>query len=186
MTIVETIVEKWKEQDPYLQRPDEFQRFFDQEYPKEQKKAEKEAERRVKLIVRVFTAPTIVWKGAWMDSIPKWLLDHIKVDRLMALIKGEWDGEATDAEALTYMMPRTREMPLDHDWVQIYCYLATQVMQQAKGVEVPTEVAVEKLTDYQMNHLLKPLKRWIWRKQTEALRERRKKNRQSINLEKTV
>lgn len=182
MGLVETIVERWQEQDPYLLRPQEFEKFFEIEYAKELKKAEREVERQLKLLVRAIAAPIILWKGAWMDSVPKWLLDYIQIDRMITLMKDGYDGMATDAEALAYMMPRTLEAPMYHEWVKIYCYLATKVMKQAKGAIVPKDVAVEELDKYEQQEL-NMLKRWIWERQDKALRERRRKRKQSINSE---
>lgn len=132
------------------------------------------SEKKFDLIARVFTAPIILWKGGWTDTVPKWLLDYIKLDRLIALMKDEWDGMATDAEALAYIMPRALEAPLGHDWTNIYLYLGTKVMRQAKRTKIPEDVAVEKLEPYQQQKLDR-LKTWIWKKQDEALHLKRKK-----------
>lgn len=173
MSIAETVLSEWKQRDPFLSDLEGFERYFTKRHPVLQKKAKKEFERQMKLLVRVFTAPIIVWKGAWMDAIPKWLLDYIKIDRLVALMRKEYDARATDAEALVYMMPRTLEVPLTHEWHRIYLYLGTKVMREAKHTEMPKDVAVDKLSDYE-GRLLNRLKDWIWEKQEEALRQRRR------------
>lgn len=178
MSMAETILSEWKQQDPFLSDVEGFQRYFNKRCPALEKKAKKEFDRQMNLLVRVFFAPTIVWPGGWTDTIPKWLLDYIKIDRMVALMKKEYDGAATDAEALAYMMPKVMEHALGHDWTQIYLYLGTQVMKAAKRVEVPKDVAVKKLTDYQMG-MLNRLKRWIWEKQEEALRDRRRKEKKA-------
>jgi hypothetical protein len=41
--------------------------------------------------------------------------------------------------------------PLDHDWAQIYVYLATKVMgfrPSGKGVEIAADIKVEQLDSY--------------------------------------
>lgn len=173
MSLAETVLSEWKQRDPFLSDLEGFERYFTKRHPVLQKKAKKEFERQMKLLVRVFMAPIIVWKGAWMDTIPKWLLDYIKIDRLVALMKKEYDGGATDAEALAYIMPRTMEMPLSHEWTRIYLYLGTKVMREAKQFKMPKDVAVKTLSDYE-ERLLNGLKDWIWEKQEQALRQRRR------------
>lgn len=134
-----------------------------------------EARRQIGLVARALTAPIIMHKCGWMEDVPKWLLDYIKTDRLKAMIKGEYDGKATDAEALAYLMPASLEAPLGHRWSRIYLYLATKVMKEAKSVEVPEDVAVETL-EKEEERMLNNLKKWIWMQQEKA--ERRKKREQ--------
>ena len=182
MGVAQTILSEWKQQDPFLSDVEGFQNYFNKRYATLEKKAKKELDRQMKLLVRVFTAPVIVWKGAWMKDIPKWLLDWIKIDRLIALMKKEYHGIATDAEALAYMMPRTMEAPLSHEWVRIYLYLATKVMRVAKPrVELPKDVVVERLDRYEQRDLDK-LKRWIWAQQTEVMRQRRREEKKAGKL----
>lgn len=84
------------------------------------------------------------------------------MERLAALLK-EGPLTGTDAEALAYIYPRTLESPLDGDWTQVYLYLATKVC-RADGREIPPDIEVCKLTDWQERELLGPLKAWIYRK----------------------
>ena len=71
------------------------------------------------------------------------------------------------------MMPASQEFPLGHDWTRIYLYLGTKVMRAAKRAEIPKDVAVENLDDYERK-LLNGLKDWIWEKQEEVLRQRKR------------
>jgi len=181
MSLAETVLSEWKQQDPFLSDLEGFESYFSKRYPVLEKEARKEFERQMNLLVRVFTAPIILWNGPWMKDIPEWLLDYIKIDRLIALMKKEYDRSATDAEALAYMIPRAMENPLGHEWFRIYLYLGTKVMREAKRVEVPKDVAVESLDDYEQK-LLNGLKEWIWEKQEEALRRKRKTVESKENL----
>ena len=182
MSLAKTILSEWKQRDPLLNDVEGFQKYFNKRYTVLEKQSKKEFERQMKLLVRVFTAPIIVWKGAWMDTIPKWLLDWIKIDRLIALMKKEYDGIATDAEALAYMMPRTMETPLSHEWVRIYLYLATKVMRVAKPrVQLPKDVVVDQLDKYEQRNL-DNLKRWIWNQQEEVLRRRRREEKKALRV----
>jgi hypothetical protein len=129
-------------------------------------------------MVEVFTAPLIVYPGGWEDTLPDWIKSEVTLQRLIRLMKGD-DGLATDVEALAYMYPRTLEAPLDHDWTQIYMYLATKVMGSrlsSKEAEIPADIKVERLEPYLESKLIE-LKRWIRERQRNALAERRKAER---------
>lgn len=124
-------------------------------------------------IVGALTDPIIAYPGAWMDTIPDWVKDAIPLERLvmnMKALKGE-EMTGTDAEALAYMMPASMEFPLNHDWTQIYLYLATTVMTRHKKTEVPDDIKVESLTDDQMRDLDR-LKEWIYRRRVQARQEK--------------
>lgn len=178
MTIVETIIEEWRKRDPFLRDAHGFEWFFEKAYPEYLKRAEREAERKMKLLVRVLAAPIIVHKCAWMDTVPEWVLKWIKLDRMIALMKNQYDGMATDSEALAYLMPASLEAPMGRDWSEIYLYLATKVMEEAKHATIPEDIRIEKLSDYQEREL-QNLKRWIWNQQDKVLRERGRENRQN-------
>jgi len=77
----------------------------------------------------------------------------------------------TDAEALAYMMPASMEFPLDHDWTQIYLYLATTVMKRHKQAEVPDDIKVESLDADQVRELDRP-KDWIYKNRTQVRLDR--------------
>jgi hypothetical protein len=129
----------------------------------------------VESMVDVFTAPLIVYPSGWEDTLPDWIKSEVTLQRLIRLMKGN-DGLATDVEALAYMYPRTLEAPLDHDWMQIYMYLATKAMGSrlsGKEAEIPADIKVERLDPYLESKLIE-LKRWIRERQRKALAERRK------------
>lgn len=124
-------------------------------------------------MVSCFTDPIIVWpQGGWADTIPQWLKEQVKIDRLFQLLKtvhGE-KPTATDSEALLYMYPLALERPLDHDWTQIYLYLGTTVLVPA-GKTVTDDIRVEELTSSQL-YDLNLLKDFIY--------ESRKKHRSEL------
>lgn len=113
---------------------------------------------------RYVNDPLILPKSAWSADIPEWLIVQIKLERL------EKEGAATDAEALAYIFPLSLEAPLDHDFAEIYFYLATAVFKRI-GKEVPAEIKVEQLSEYRMSEL-NHLKHDIYEKRVKA----RKKN----------
>lgn len=115
------------------------------------------------------TNPIVLANAEWTP--PDWLLEEVKAEReiiaLCAALRSEqFKSEADyvgDAECLAYMMPATMVAPMDYDYAEIYLYLATKVMKQAKRVEVPEDIRVERLDDYKMG-LLKELKSRIFRR----------------------
>ena len=60
-----------------------------------------------------------------------------------------------DCEALAYMFPRTMESPMGYELTQIYSYCFTKAMEFMK-VEVPADLRVDKLSDYDMHQLGRP------------------------------
>jgi hypothetical protein len=120
-------------------------------------------EKGISDIVGVFTDPILVFPGGWGDTLPDWFKEAITLERLIAnmkALKGE-EMTGTDCEACAYLYTVSLTQPMDYDWVQIYLYLATKEMRQVKQVEVPADIAVQKLNDEQQRDLDR-LKRWIY------------------------
>lgn len=105
--------------------------------------------------------------------MPNWIKTAITLERLIEnikSIKGE-EPTGTDAEALAYIYPASLAFPLDSDWTQIYLYLATKVTAHHKQTEVPEDIKIESLNDYQMGKL-RHLKEWIYKRRIQARLER--------------
>ena len=139
--------------------------------------SEKQFEKGISDIVGVFTDPIIVFPGGWGDSLPDWLKTAITMDRLvmnMRALKGE-EMTGTDAEACAYLYTAALTQPMDHDWTQIYLYIANRVYSQWRskesGVEVPEDIRVESLNDDQTRDLNR-LKEWLHRTRTKGRSER--------------
>jgi len=78
---------------------------------------------------------------------------------------------ASNVEALIYIHCASMEAPLDSDWLDIMMYLFTKVMKKYRYVEVPQELAVkDQLSEYHMR-LLEHLKRWLYKKSMEHVKE---------------
>ena len=140
-----------------------------------QRQRDAEMHRAIDDLVGVFTDPIIVWPGPWMDTLPEWIRPAITMERLiesMKAAKGE-TPTATDAEALAYMYPVTLEHPIDSDWTRIYLYLSTKVVARHKKIEIPEDIKVESLNDWEMHHL-NELKDWIYERRIKARKERQK------------
>ena len=120
------------------------------------------------------TSPTIVFSSAWKDAVPAETLSNIKLDRMRCRMAGEEMASMT--EVVAYMMPRTFESPLTHEWVNIYLWAGGQYAQTFGGSnksQAMAEIAPESLSDYEQS-LMNDLRRWIYKKRREALKAKMK------------
>ena len=144
-------------------------------------------EKGISDIVGVFTDPILVFPGGWGDTLPEWLKGAITMDRLMmnvqALKTGHMTG--TDAEVCAYLMTLSLTQPIDGDWTQIYLYIATQVSRRHNKVDMPPNIAVDKLTAEQMRDLDR-LKEWIYRQRAQARADRDRGERRQQREEETA
>lgn len=155
-------------------------------------------EKGISDIVGVFTDPIIVTPGAaaYPSDIPQWLREAITLERLVENIKAlkEDTMTATDAEACIYLSTVSLEVPLDHDWTQIYMYVFTKVYERHRTkdskVTVPDDIHVVSLDNQQMQDLNR-LKDWIYATRIKARRgrdiaERREKREEEAAREKEL
>ncbi len=129
-------------------------------------------------MVGVFTDPILVFPGGWGEDLPEWLKNAITLERLemnMRALKGE-EMAGTDAEACAYLWTASLTQPMDHDWTQIYLYIAGKTYTRWKKTEVPEDIRVESLRDDQMADLNR-LKEWLYRRRTEVRLERERAER---------
>ncbi len=134
-------------------------------------------EKGISNIVGVFCDPILVFPGGWGDSLPEWLKSQITLERLMEnmkALKGE-EMTGTDAEACAYLYTLSLSQPMDHDWTQIYLYIAGKAYEKWRtkesGVTMPDDIRVESLRDDQVADLNR-LKDWIYRQRTKIRQER--------------
>jgi len=132
-------------------------------------------EKGISDIVGVFTDPIIVFPGGWGDTLPEWLKNAITLERLemnMRALKGE-EMTGTDAEACAYLYTAALTQPMDHDWDwgQIYLYIATKTYRRWGKSEIPSDIGVDSISDYQMEELNR-LKEWLYTKRTQARLDR--------------
>ncbi len=86
-------------------------------------------EKGISDLVGCLTDPVIVFPGGWGDTLPEWLKTAITLERLevnMGALKGE-EMTGTDAEACAHLYTAALTQPMDHDWGQIYLYIATKI-----------------------------------------------------------
>ena len=129
-------------------------------------------------IVGIFTDPILVFPGGWGETLPDWIKGTITLDRLEMSIRASRGDEetGTDAEACAYLYTAGLTAPMDHDWSRIYLYVSTKTYARHKGGEMPEDIRVETLNDYQMGEL-KRLKDWLYSQRVKARQERDRADR---------
>jgi len=126
-------------------------------------------EKGISDIVGCLMDPIIVFPGGWGDTLPEWLKNAITLERLamnMKALKGE-EMTGTDAEACAYLMTVSLTQPMDSDWTQIYLYVASQTYKRWGKGEMPADIGVDSISDYQMGELNR-LKLWLYGQRIEA------------------
>ena len=135
---------------------------------------EKEVEKGISDITGVFCDPIIVFPGGWGDTLPDWLKNAITLERLamnMGTLKGE-EMTGTDAEACAYLMTASLTEPIDHDWTQIYLYIAGKTYKRWNNkFKMPDDIRVESLNDDQIRDLNR-LKAWLYQRRTNARQDK--------------
>ena len=135
----------------------------------------KTADTMISDLVGTFTDPIIVFPGGWGDTLPDWLKTAITLERMMRdmkALKGE-EPTGTDAEACAYLYTTGLTAPMDHDWSQIYLYVATITYRRWNKGEMPADIAVDSISDYQMGKLNR-LKSWLYHQRAKARQEKGK------------
>jgi len=133
----------------------------------------KTIEQGISDIVGCLTDPIVVFPGGWGDAIPQWLKTAITLERMigdMKVMKGE-EPNGTDAEACAYLYTAGLTAPMDHDWSQVYLYITTQTYKRWKKGEMPADIVVDSISEYQMGELSR-LKAWIYRQRIKGRLEK--------------
>jgi len=147
----------------------------------------KTIEQGISDVVGCLTDPIIAFPGGWGDTIPDWLKTAITLERMMGdmkALKGE-GPTGTDAEACAYLYTAGLTAPMDHDWSQIYLYVATMTYRQWNKGEMPADIAVESIGDYQMGELNR-LKLWLYQRRVKARQEKDRAERREKREEAEV
>ena len=88
-----------------------------------------------------------------------------------AALKENREPIATDAEAACYLFTASLTAPIGSDWTQIYLYVAGGEMKDEAKTEMPADIKVEALTEYQWREL-KGLKNWIYQQRVKHRKEK--------------
>ena len=129
--------------------------------------------------------PIIVMPGGWGDDLPEWLRTRVTLERLGENIVALREGReltATDAEAACYLFTASLTAPMDHDWTEIYLYVAGGEMKGEKKLEMPEDIKVESLTESQWRDL-KQLKDWIYGQRLKHRKEKARGERRKVREE---
>lgn len=109
--------------------------------------------------------PVVVGNATWADTIPEWLFDEIKAERLLYGLASITNGDRTrvgNAEVTAYLYTASLGAPLSHEYTNIYLYLSSQLMKK-RGKDIPEEIKQGELTNYE-KHCLEELKAHIYRR----------------------
>jgi len=138
-------------------------------------------EKGISDIVGCLTDPIVVFPGGWGDTIPEWLKTAITLERMIGDMKGMkgYEPTGTDAEACAYLMTVSLTQPMDGDWTQIYLYVASQTHKRWGKGEMPADIVVDSISDYQMGELSR-LKAWLYRQRIKVRMERERTERREI------
>jgi len=144
----------------------------------------KTVEQGISDIVGCLTDPIIVFPGGWGDTLPDWLKTAITLERMigdMKAMKGD-EPTGTDAEACAYLMTVSLTQPMGSDWTQIYLYVASQTYKRWEKGKMPTDIAVDSISDYQMGELNR-LKAWLYQQRIKARTEKDRAERREKRAE---
>lgn len=108
--------------------------------------------------------PIIVANTEW--ELPENLVNWVKEERMTNGLIGiacklTPEESVGYAEVVAYLNPATNKAPLRSNVTEIYLYCFTQLMKRKK-IEVPKDIAVNKISEYQMDKL-NEFKRWIYK-----------------------
>ena len=144
----------------------------------------KTVEQGISDIVGCLTDPIIVFPGGWGDTLPDWLKTAITMERMlgnMKALKGD-ESTGTDAEACAYLMTVSLTQPMGSDWTQIYLYVASQTYKRWEKGKMPTDIAVDSISDYRMGELNR-LKAWLYRQRIKYRKEKDRTERREKRAE---
>ena len=108
--------------------------------------------------------PIVVANTQWdlPENLIKWVKEERMINGLIDMCHSLTPEESVGfAEVVAYLNPATNQAPLRSDVTEIYLYCVTQMMKIQK-IEVPKDIAVDKISDHQMEKL-NDLKKWIYK-----------------------
>lgn len=146
-----------------------------------QQLSHKEREDQVFNLLDALRSPVITFTTTWSESIPKRIFDIIPMARLQALSLHE--ELATIPEVAAYLITRTFESPMTSEWVNIYTWSCCHVCEKYFNEDHWKLVTDRKTLGPDEQRYLKDLRRWIYAKRRNALKEKikRETSLQSVN-----
>ena len=131
-------------------------------------------------LVGTFTDPIIVYDEGWGETLPDWIRQRIRLERLLENITANNKGDGhlgTGAEVVAYIYTASLAAPISEDWARIYIHVAGQEYRLAGAGQFPDDLRIDSLTSDQ-ERKLNQLKAWIYRMRLQARKERAKQARQ--------
>ena len=84
----------------------------------------------------------------------------------MRALKGD-EPTGTDAEACACLYTAGLTAPMDHDWSQIYLFVAGKTYSRRNASQVPNDIRAESLNGYQEVELNR-LKAWLYQQRVKT------------------
>jgi len=98
---------------------------------------------------------------------------NVTTDRMLELMKNPENPQATDIEVINYYSTQSLDHPLSHDSYEIYMHVFKR-WQKKRGMNIPDFLKKDiELNDLQKTEL-KHLKKWLFKKSFEALKQKLK------------
>ena len=104
----------------------------------------------------------VVGAREWADTIPEWLLDEVKAERLiygLASLMGR-RPKVGDAEVTVYLMTASYRSVLSSEHTNIYMHLVTRLFKK-RDKEVPESIRKDELSEWE-EHELEELRDMIY------------------------
>ena len=101
-------------------------------------------------LIWVFKAPIIL--PHLSDEVPDGLRRILPIARIKEVLEAGVDM-ASNVDAAIYLSAASLNAPLDSDWADIFLYTATVSMEKYAKVQVPPDIRITELSDYQQRLL---------------------------------
>lgn len=128
----------------------------------EVKQNKRQTEKFVFEFMDMLSAPILTHSAAWKDAIPQRLIKEITLYRLIAGMQKE--ELATLPETVAFIMTRSFDAPMDHDWTDIYTHVSCTVCEQCWGEDHWEQVKAPRILNQYQAGMLKHLRQWIYRR----------------------
>ena len=108
----------------------------------------------------------IVANLGWSETIPEWLLEEVRAERLILGLAGiykdleDWQ-KVGDTEVLIYLYTESLTQPLSKEHFNLYLYLFNKIMRR-RGIEIPEDLKFSRELDRYEQHILRELKYMIY------------------------
>lgn len=118
-------------------------------------------------VMWALTGPIIVWPG-YEHAVPEWIMKEIPLARMTKLMKNEEPGQATDLEAVAYLMTASLIAPMPREWEGIYLWAGAKALRES-GKKPPEDIAPKTLSEDEKRDY-RIFKEWLFRKTMERKR----------------